>query len=529
MLTPEQAQGLQVAFERLTDPVTDYLVRDVARRVSEAGQLTSTAAYQIWRLQELGKSLPEVEAEVAELLNKQVEEANKLFIQAAEVGYDFDIDRLHPEAVPFAENTSIQQITAAAVKLADKDFRNITQTIGFVGPDGKARPLTDAYLNAADEAFNLIISGTTDYNTAIRKACAKLASEGIRSIDYASGVHTSLEAAVRRDMMGGLGLMVEQISQHNHDDLGANGWEIDAHAASAPDHEPIQGRQYSDEAYKRLNESLHRRIGTLNCGHNDFPIILGVNAPQYTQEELDWFREDNAKGADYEGRHFETKYKATQYQRRIENSIRAQKRRVMVSDSQPDTERRQQDKTRLNALQAEYRRFCKSTGLRAEDERLFVSGFGKKQREKTVDILPKRDTIKNTIKAGEGTDVHSVASIDIEKYRCISKGITTDEVIITDERIQHIRDRHPNDFERYESYLAEIVEDPDYILEANKPNTAFLLKEIHESEERFQLILRLAVQGDQIGHKNSIITFLRVEEKRYKRYLRTKNILYKKE
>lgn len=377
MLTPEQVQGLQVAFEQMAEPVTEYLVRDVARRVSEAGQLTSTAAYQIWRLQELGKSLPEVEAEVSRLLGKQLEEIRRLFTQAAEVGYNFDIDRLHPDAVLFAENTSIQQMVSAAVALADQDFQNITQTMGFIGSDGKARTLTDAYRNATDEAFNLIISGATDYNTAIRRACAKLISEGIRSIEYDSGMHTSLEAAIRRNMMGGLGLLVEQISERNHDDLGADGWEISAHAASAPDHEPIQGRQYSDEAYQRLNNSLRRRIGTLNCGHNAFPIILGVNAPQYTQSELDRFREDNAKGVNYEGRHFDTVYEATQYQRRIERAIRAQKRRVMVDEGSRDGEQLEQDRIKLRRMNEEYRRFCRSTSLRPENERLQVSGFGR--------------------------------------------------------------------------------------------------------------------------------------------------------
>lgn len=379
MLTPEQVQGLQVAFEQLEDPVTDYLVRDVARRVSEAGQLTSTAAYQIWRLQQLGKSLPEVEAEVARLLDKQIAEVERLFTQAAEVGYDFDVDRLNPDGVPFAANTSIQQITAAAVKLADEDFRNLIQTIGFIGSDGKARSLTDAYLQAADDAFRLILTGAADTNTAIRRACTKLAAEGIQSIDYASGVHTSLEAAIRRDMMGGLGLLVEQISEQNHDDLGADGWEISAHAASAPDHEPIQGRQYSDEAYRRLNGSLRRRIGTLNCGHNAFPILLGVNAPQYTASQLEAFRRENAKGADFEGRHFGTVYEATQYQRRIERAIRAQKRRILVDEGIGDVERTTADRIRLGRLREEYRRFSRATGLRTEDERLAVSGFGRGQ------------------------------------------------------------------------------------------------------------------------------------------------------
>ena len=122
-----------------------------------------------------------------------------------------------------------------------------------------------------------------------------------------------------------------------------------------------------------------------------------------------------------------------------------------------------------------------------------------------------------------------VGRIRVEKYRVISANIRTDEVVITDERIEHIRQRHPNDFERYAQYMAEIVEAPDYILEANRPNTVFLLKAFEEDGERFQLILRLAVEGDKPEYKNSVITFLNVEEKRYRRYLRTKKVLYKSE
>lgn len=125
--------------------------------------------------------------------------------------------------------------------------------------------------------------------------------------------------------------------------------------------------------------------------------------------------------------------------------------------------------------------------------------------------------------------MRTVGKIDIEKYRAVSDRIRTDEVVITDERIQHIKDRHPQDFERYAVYLADIVENPQYILEANKSNTAFLLKKYEESGERFQLILRLAVEGDKPGNKNSVITFLKVGEKRFNRYLRTKKILYKSE
>lgn len=204
------------------------------------------------------------------------------------------------------------------------------------------------------------------------------AEQGVRTIDYESGVHTSLEAAVRRNILGGIGLMQEQVSQTVHDQLRCDGWEITAHANSAPDHEPIQGKQYPDAAYQALNGSLRRRIGTLNCGHSAFPIILGVSQPQHTPQELEQFRADNEKGVDVEGRHY-TGYQATQMQRKLERTIRAQKRRVMVDEAAGDGEKLAQDKSRLTILHQRYREFSKAAGLRTQYERTEAAGFGEKR------------------------------------------------------------------------------------------------------------------------------------------------------
>ena len=125
--------------------------------------------------------------------------------------------------------------------------------------------------------------------------------------------------------------------------------------------------------------------------------------------------------------------------------------------------------------------------------------------------------------------MHYVGKIDVLKYQCIADDISTDEVIITDERIAHVKERHPNDYERYVDYIGEILADPDYILEANKPNTAFVLKEISIVDEKFQMIVRLKVSEDPIEYKNSIITFLKISEKKWNKYLRNKKILYRKE
>ncbi len=42
-----------------------------------------------------------------------------------------------------------------------------------------------------------------------------------------------------------------------------------------------------------------------------------------------------------------------------------------------------------------------------------------------------------------------VGKIAIETFQFICADITTDEVILTEERIEHIKQRHPSDYECY--------------------------------------------------------------------------------
>lgn len=393
MLSAFQIEALRLMSEQLLDPITNFLIEDIAKRISEAGQLTATASYQVWRAQNLGISQRKLKKELQKRLKVSQEEVERLLTQSAETGYNFDISRFPTtHAIPLAANSSLQQILEATVKLAQEDLTNITQTMGFVGSDGVCRELTQAYQQACDFAFQKVSTGAQDYMSAVREATKNLVDKGIRTIDYESGVHTSVEAAVRRNIMGGLGLMQEQISEKNHDLLGCDGWEISAHAASAPDHEPFQGKQYSDEEYTQLNNSLVRRIGTLNCGHAALPIILGVSSPQFTDDELEQFRKDNEAGVEFEGKHY-TMYEATQRQRKLERSIRKQKRRILADESLGDKDKLQNDQIRLVRLQSEYNRFSKGTGLRTQHARMEMSGFGPKQAKVAEKTAKKSEII----------------------------------------------------------------------------------------------------------------------------------------
>lgn len=397
MLTAYQIDVLRSKSEQLLDPITSFLIEDIAKRVSEAGQLTGTAVYQAWQLQKLGVSQKQLKKEIAKRLKVSQKEAEKLLTQAAETGYNFDMSRFPTShAIPLSANSRLQQILDTTVKLAKEDLSNMTQTIGFVGPDGVCRELTQAYNQACDFAFQKVSTGVQDYMSAIREATRNLAEKGIRTIDYASGVHTSMEAAVRRNIMGGMGLMQEQISQQNHDDLGCDGWEISAHGGCAPDHEPIQGKQFSDKEYTALNNSLVRRIGTLNCGHAAFPIILGVNDPQYTKAELEQFREQNEEGVTYEGKHY-TLYEATQRQRKLERTIRKQKRRILVDEATGDNQKLQNDQIRLQVLKQEYARFSKKNGLPMQHTRMETVGFTWDHARKAKKVADRNYSVAETI------------------------------------------------------------------------------------------------------------------------------------
>lgn len=137
------------------------------------------------------------------------------------------------------------------------------------------------------------------------------------------------------------------------------------------------------------------------------------------------------------------------------------------------------------------------------------------------------DIIASSTTDGGGS-VHTIARIDKDIYSCVTNDIVTDEVILTEERIAHIKEHHPNDYERYGHFIKQMLEEPDYIIDSELPNTAFVLKEFKEDAKQFRLILRLHTSTDEAGHKNSVITFQYVKAKEYRRLVKNKNVLYKR-
>lgn len=119
--------------------------------------------------------------------------------------------------------------------------------------------------------------------------------------------------------------------------------------------------------------------------------------------------------------------------------------------------------------------------------------------------------------------------LDREIFKVVTEDIQTDEVIITEERITHTGDGHPEAAQKYLGYLGEIIRNPDYIVEANKPYSALILKSFSDGEEPFKTVLRLKTLHDDPEFKNSIITFMKINSREWSRLLKNKKVLYKRE
>ena len=119
-----------------------------------------------------------------------------------------------------------------------------------------------------------------------------------------------------------------------------------------------------------------------------------------------------------------------------------------------------------------------------------------------------------------------ICKLNREIYRVVTEEIACDEVMITEKQIEHIKERHPEDYELFAKFANQVITEPNYIIEANKPNTAVVLKEVLLGEHKLKLILRIKTSKDPAEYKNSVITFQQISSKRYERYIKNAKILY---
>lgn len=390
MLTPEQLQNLPQELTDLYDQLSEFILRDIARRIAKGAQITDTAEYQLYRARSLGLSTDEIAAKIAEINGSSAAEINRLIREAAAQSDEFDRKMLGADkgaAVPLEENAQLQKLISAQIAETAGKCENLTNTMGFADHDFLGRvyylSMTDMYRREMDSAHMKVVTGATDYMTAIRQACNKLAASGVRTIDYESGRSDRIEVAARRAILTSVAHVTHRISEQNGEELGADGWEMSAHSGSRPSHAVYQGRQYTQEQYERIIKPL---ISEPNCRHDVFPIILGVSKPVYTEEEL---QNIDQPPFTYEGRTY-TAYEASQQMRKMERAMRKQKDRCIVADAAGDEESFTTASIKLRRQKDIYEDFCKAADSYTQYERTYVAGYDRRLAGKTGAVTRKQ-------------------------------------------------------------------------------------------------------------------------------------------
>ena len=390
MLTPEQLQNLPQELTDLYDQLSEFILRDIARRIAKGAEITDTAEYQLYRAKSLGLSTDEIAAKIAEINGSSASEINRLIREAAAQSDEFDRKMLGVDkgaAIPLEENAQLQKLISAQIAETAGKCENLTNTMGFADHDFLGRvyylSMTYMYRQEMDSAHMKVATGATDYMTAIRQACNKLAASGVRTIDYESGRSDRIEVAARRALLTSVAHVTHRISEQNGEELGADGWEMSAHSGSRPSHAVYQGRQYTQEQYERIIKPL---ISEPNCRHDVFPIILGVSEPVYTEEEL---KNIDQSPFTYEGRKY-TAYEASQQMRKMERAMRKQKDRCIVADAAGDEDSFTAASIKLRRQKDIYEDFCKAADSYTQYERTYVAGYDRRLAGKTGAVTRKQ-------------------------------------------------------------------------------------------------------------------------------------------
>ena len=185
---------------------------------------------------------------------------------------------------------------------------------------------------------------------------------------FDSGYSRRLDSQVRMNLLDGVRKLNMAMLEQTGKEFGADGVEISAHALCAPDHQRIQGKQYSLAEFERLNRSLDRPIGELNCHHFTTPIVLGVSKPVYSASELREINKRSNAKVSYGGKTY-TRYEASQRQRQLETAIRYAKDERDACVAAGDKLGATQARKKSAALTAEYKRFSDAAGLTKRLER----------------------------------------------------------------------------------------------------------------------------------------------------------------
>lgn len=401
--TPSILDALPEELAELFRGLELTLLDEICSRLKKADGLNAVTVQDIRALRSHGIDLDEIKKAIAETSETSMEKLDSLFDDVVERNKKYYTEMIDLAQVTEPE-TLVDEQDIEAIRMQTKgELKNFTQSMGFVVQRGNTRVLlkpAQTYQSVLDAAELKVMSGAISYNEAISDAVQELADSGLcvaynkkgelvqNVVKYESGHIDQLDVAARRAIMTGVNQTNQKYREQAMDYLKTDLVETSAHLGARNtgkgfvNHESWQGKIFrwsikprtSKKYYPDFDESCApgnvQGIGGANCRHTYSPFLEGIMEPAYSKEDLGSMKADNHKfvfdGKEYNG------YSSTQMQRKIERSIRKQKRLKTSYEAAGLNDKATASGARIRALNKKYREFSAAAGLPEQRDRIKV-------------------------------------------------------------------------------------------------------------------------------------------------------------
>jgi hypothetical protein len=372
----------------------------IGKRIKRYGKLSLADVKSINNIATVKQDMDAITKELAKVTGYNISQIEQMYgelLEEQHLANEPLYDYRGKKFVPFKDNRELQAIARAYAKTTGETMINLAKTkaLCIMDANGKQIGLQKYYTDVLDKAVMQVSSGATDFHTAMRDSIIELGGSGVR-VDYGEQivrgkkmrVTRRLDTVVRQNLLWGAKQASVEYNEMIGEELGCDGYEVDAHSSPRPSHMFVQGKQYCVGKSRTINgikfigfeetdptspdgKSASQALGEYGCLHYKTPILCGISEPRFSKEQLTQIEADNQK--QYKVGNLEgNKYFFSQKMRSLETAIREQKRIEATAKAGGFNNEAKEARAKIKAYRQKYNEICDATGLYPETKRMSV-------------------------------------------------------------------------------------------------------------------------------------------------------------
>lgn len=400
MIDEKLQEKLLSVFDKRYQDYNTKVLEELGNVIKQFKDLTPSQAYKLGQQLKYNTTVKDLLNELSKISGLSVKDLKAILEKVARenIGFaDVYYKSRGLETPIYSENRALQRLVSSVYNISGAEFKNIAKSTGFrlLGDNGEPLLLNidETYKYVIDKCVVAISQGKETYQQSMRSTLKQLSSSGVRKIEYESGYSRRLDTSIRQNILDSIRQVSNESQKLFGKEFDSDGVEVSVHEMPAPDHELVQGRQFSNEEFENFQNDRkaidytgmvfepefeghdRRSISEYNCYHYIFSIVLGVSKPQYSDKKLQEIIDNKNKTFKFDGKTYNM-YEGTQLQRKIEAAIRGAKDTQILARASEDNELILQSQTRITQLTTKYKQLCNISGLPNKlSTRASVSGY----------------------------------------------------------------------------------------------------------------------------------------------------------